>query len=93
MQAILRGRPDNPISESGIRAEWTRHGLRSRRGQHRADLLHQPLDLALQLAPWLALGTVAFLAGRAVVRARRGRSQVEWVGGDVVELAGSGSRY
>jgi hypothetical protein len=66
--ALLRGRPDNPIAESGIKAEWTRGGLRSRRGQHRADPMHQPLDLALQLAPWLLLGTAAFFGTRAVVR-------------------------
>jgi hypothetical protein len=69
--ALMRGRPDNPITQSGILAEVRRNGLRSRLGQHRADLKHQPLDLVLQLAPWALLGTAAFLAGRKLVRARR----------------------
>jgi hypothetical protein len=35
---LLRGHPDNPIKESGIAAEFKRHGLSSRMGQRRADI-------------------------------------------------------
>ena len=58
--AILRGRPDNPITEAGLQSEWKRHGLRSRIGQHRADLIHQPLDLLIAAAPWLVAGLLAY---------------------------------
>jgi hypothetical protein len=66
----LRGRPDNPITESGLPSEWKRHGLRSRLGQHRADLMHQPLDLLITAAPWLVAGALVYgfsRAGRALV--------------------------
>ena len=62
--AITKGRPDNPIKESGIAAEVRYNGLESRRGQHRADLVHQPLDIGLMLAPYAALGFAAYKAAR-----------------------------
>lgn len=67
--AILQGRPDNPIAEAGLRSEVRRHGLRSRTGQHRGDLKHQPLDLLLAAAPWVAAGVVAYKVGRALTNA------------------------
>lgn len=60
VSALLHGRPDNPFAEAGLRSEIRRHGLRSRRGQHRADLKHQPLDLLLAAMPWLAGGLIAY---------------------------------
>lgn len=62
---LLRGRPDNPITESGLPSEWKRGGLRSRVGQHRADLMHQPLDILINAAPWVVLGTVAYKLRKA----------------------------
>ena len=68
VEALLKGHPDNPVTETGVVAEFKRHGIRSRVGQHRADLKHQPLDALIVAAPWvLALGG-AFLAGRALAR-------------------------
>lgn len=66
---LLRGKPDNPVTEMGLRAELTRHGIRSRFGRRRADLVHQPIEALL--ATGAALLTVA--AGVAVVRALRPR--------------------
>ena len=63
-------RPDNPITETGARAELTRHGVSSRFGRKRADLVHQPLDPLIVAGPWLLGGWVALRALRAV---RRGR--------------------
>lgn len=60
LTGLLRGRPDNPITEAGLQSEWKRHGLRSRRGQHRADLMHQPLDLLITAAPWVVAGVIAY---------------------------------
>ena len=70
--AILRGRPDNPIAEAGLRSEWRRGGLRSRVGQHRGDLMHQPLDLLLAAVPWVVGGFVVYKVGSAVMNARNG---------------------
>lgn len=59
-EAIAAGRPDNPIAESGIAAEIHHHGIQSRRGQQRADLVHQPIDYAIALAPYALLGFAAY---------------------------------
>jgi len=63
---LLRGRPDNPFAEAGLKSEFTRHGLRSRRGQHRADLMHQPLDYVFAAVPWLLVGSLAVTIGRSL---------------------------
>jgi hypothetical protein len=59
-------RPDNPITETGVRAELTRHGIKSRRG--RKDVRHQVLDPVIVVGPWVA---VAFVAVRTARRLRR----------------------
>ncbi|WP_210650548.1 hypothetical protein [Nocardioides sp. SYSU D00065] len=61
-------RPDNPITETGIRAELTHGGLRSRLGRGRSDIRHHALDPVVNGAPW-ALG--AYAAWRAVRALRR----------------------
>jgi hypothetical protein len=53
LRSLLTLRPDNPITETGVLSEFSRHGLASRRGQHRADLAHQPLDLLIVGGPWV----------------------------------------
>jgi hypothetical protein len=72
---LLRGRPDNPITESGLPSEWKRGGLRSRAGQHRADLMHQPLDLVVNAAPWVAVGALLYGLRRAGSEGSRKWSQ------------------
>ena len=62
-------RPDNPITQTGIRSELSGHGWSSRVGQQRADTRHQLLDPVIVGGPWVAFGTMGFLAGRRVVRA------------------------
>ena len=68
--SALRGQPDNPITETGVAAEVTAHGIRSRVGRHRADVKHQPLDILVVAAPWLIAGYVGFAAARALSRPR-----------------------
>ena len=43
----LSARPDNPITQTGVRAEFSPNGLRSWLGQKRADPIHQALDLVI----------------------------------------------
>ncbi len=62
---LLRGRPDNPIAELGLKSEITRHGIRSRVGQHRADLKHLPIDVLM----FAGKGALMVMAGMAVARA------------------------
>ena len=66
-------RPDNPLTQTGIRSEFTHHGLASRLGQRRADRTHHWLDPLLVAGPWVAVGAAAVAGGRALTRSRRGR--------------------
>jgi hypothetical protein len=61
--SLAQGRPDNIITETGVLAEFRRHGVRSRLGKHRADLVHQPLDLLrIALPGALAIGALYMLS-------------------------------
>ncbi len=68
-------RPDNPITETGVRSEFARHGVASRRGKKRADLVHQPLDAIIVAGPWIAAGAGAYAGAKrlkAAVSRRNG---------------------
>jgi hypothetical protein len=65
---VLQGRPDNPITQSGIAGEFKNQAWRTRFGQHRADLKHQPVDILMWAAPYLALAGGVYL----LIRASRG---------------------
>jgi len=71
LRSLLSRRPDKPITETGVRIELTRHGLRSRLGQHRADLVHQVMDPVIVAAPWVVGAGVAYAIGLRVVRIGR----------------------
>ena len=69
LTGLASGRPDNPVAETGIRAEITSHGWSSRVGQRRTDLKHHPLDPLVVAGPWLAGGFVGYrLLRRALGR-------------------------
>ena len=44
-------RPDNPITQTGVKGEFTHKGLASRKG--RVDVRHQLLDPVIVAGPWL----------------------------------------
>jgi hypothetical protein len=74
LRSFLTLRPDNPVTETGTRAELTYHGLRSRRGTKRADLPHQLLDPVVIDGPWiLGVLAVVFTTRTVLRRARRRR--------------------
>jgi hypothetical protein len=62
-------RPDNPVTQTGIRSEVSGHGWASRAGQNRADLAHQPLDPLIVVGPWIAAGGVAIAGAKKVAKA------------------------
>jgi hypothetical protein len=64
--SLLHGHPDNPITETGILGELKAHPIRSRIGQHRADLKHQPLDPVIVAAPWLLMGGAAYMLAKSL---------------------------
>ena len=72
LKSFVTLRPDNPITETGVLSEFTRHGIKSRVGQHRADLLHQTLDPLIVGGPWLAAAAVG---GYLAVKTIRSRSK------------------
>lgn len=55
-------RPDNPLTETGVRSEPSHQGIASRFGKKRADLAHQPLDPIIVAAPWVVAGVIAYRA-------------------------------
>jgi hypothetical protein len=61
--------PDNPVTETGVRAELTASGT-ARSG--RSDRRHQLLDPVVVAGPWVAGAGVAVLGARRVVRVLRG---------------------
>ena len=64
-------RPDNPITQTGIRSELSHGGVRSRVGRGRVDVVHQPLDPIIVAGPWVAAGAAAYVAVRRLSRRRR----------------------
>ncbi|MFC3965089.1 hypothetical protein [Nocardia jiangsuensis] len=68
LRSFATTRPDNPITETGIRAEFTHGGVRSRTGTSRVDRNHQWLDPILVAGPWIAGGVIAARTARAVGR-------------------------
>jgi hypothetical protein len=74
LQSLVSLRPDNPITETGVLSEFSRHGYSSRVGQRRADLVHQPLDPLIVGGPWVAAAATAGYLTWRVVRSRSKRS-------------------
>ena len=66
--AVLRGKPDNPITETGILGERHASRVRDRLGRGRADTKHVWLDPFIVSAPWLLRGAVVALAVRGLRR-------------------------
>ncbi len=61
LRSFVSLRPDNPITETGVLSEFSHHGIASRVGKKRADLVHQPLDAIIVAAPWVLGGRVAYV--------------------------------
>ena len=63
-------RPDNPVTQTGVRAEFTHDGVGSRVGRKRADVSHQWMDPLIVAGPWI----VAAVMGRRALRQIMGRA-------------------
>ncbi|MGV0714884.1 hypothetical protein ABQE93_05700 [Mycolicibacterium sp. XJ662] len=72
LRSFLTLRPDNPITQTGVKAEFTHNGWRSRTDGKRADLNHQWIDPILVGAPWLMSAGAGAWAVRAMLRRFRG---------------------
>jgi hypothetical protein len=69
LRSFATTRPDNPFTETGVKAEFTHHGLRSRKG--RVDARHHVLDPVIVAGPWIVGAALAARAGRRLTGARR----------------------
>ncbi|MCS5498127.1 hypothetical protein NY547_12825 [Cnuibacter physcomitrellae] len=71
MASLFSGRPDNPVTETGILSERRRHGWSSRVGSTRVDTHHAWID------PIIVAGLRVAPAGRLLiaVEARAERSR------------------
>jgi hypothetical protein len=63
-------RPDNPLTETGIRSEFTHHGLRARTASKRADRKHMWMDPIIVVGPWIMPAVPAALAITKLKRRR-----------------------
>jgi hypothetical protein len=70
LRSLATLRPDNPITETGVLSEFSRHGLGSRFGQKRADLNHLWLDPLVVAGPWLLAGAGVVAVVKALGRRR-----------------------
>jgi hypothetical protein len=71
LRSFLTPRPDNPITETGVLSELSHHGVASRIGKKRADLVHQPLDPIIVAGPWVAGAAGVVYCVRKALRGRR----------------------
>jgi hypothetical protein len=53
LRSLLTLRPDNPITESGVKAEFTHNGMKSRFGNSRVDMKHAWIDPVIVAGPWV----------------------------------------
>ncbi|SNR23960.1 hypothetical protein [Blastococcus mobilis] len=71
LKSFLTRRPDNPITQTGVRSEFTHHGLKSRLGTTRTDRVHQVLDPVIVAGPWVVAAALAFSGVGKLVRSLR----------------------
>ena len=73
LRSFVTLRPDNPITQTGLRAEVTRHGVSSRLGHNRADVKHQWMDPLIVGTPWIVAASAMYTTLRRLGRRRRDR--------------------
>ncbi len=66
--SFLTLHPDNPITETRILSEFSRHGFASRIGKGRVDVGHQMLDPVIVAGPWVLAAGIGYAGLRTLVR-------------------------
>jgi hypothetical protein len=66
--SVLRGKPDNPVTETGVLSEFKARPLRDRFGRGRADTKHQWMDPLIVTTPWVLRAGVVYLAVKGLRR-------------------------
>lgn len=62
--------PDNPVTQTGILSEFSRHGIASRVGKNRVDLKHAWIDPIIVAGPWVLSGGTALLGLSKLLKRR-----------------------
>ncbi len=73
LRSYLTLHPDNPITETGILSEYSRHGIKSRFGQKRTDINHQWMDPLIVGTPWVIRLVIVYRVVKTVRKLRRTR--------------------
>lgn len=68
LRSLVTLHPDNPLTETGISSEFTRHGIASRLGEKRADKRHQLLDPVIVAGPSAAVAVLAYKGAKSAVK-------------------------
>jgi hypothetical protein len=63
-------RPDNPLTQTGIKSEFTHNGWKSRVGTTRVDKSHMWMDPILVAGPWVLTAALLARIGRRVAKRR-----------------------
>jgi hypothetical protein len=71
VQALLSGRPDTRVKQTGILSEFRHNGLGARFGQRRSDVKHHWVDALMFAAPYVAAASAVYLLTRKATNARR----------------------
>jgi hypothetical protein len=71
-RSFLTLRPDNPVTETGVRSEFSHHRHSAGVGGKRADQMHQLLDPIIVAGPWILAGGVVYSTLRTMAKRRRG---------------------
>lgn len=72
--SLLTLRPDNPITQTGVRSEFTHNGFKARTGTTRVDNSHTWIDPFIVAGPWVVAGGLVAKLGGAVMKRRRRRA-------------------
>jgi hypothetical protein len=70
LRSFATRRPDNPITQTGVLAEFSHHPVRSRLGRGRLDIRHTWMDPIIVAGPWVAAAVVAGAGVRRIFRRR-----------------------
>lgn len=71
LRSFATGRPDNPVTETGVLGEPGHHPVASRFGRNRADVKHEWLDPIVVAGPWIAVPVLAAVAVRRLLKSSR----------------------
>ncbi len=64
LRSLVTARPDNPVTQTGVPSEVSRHGIAARIGKKRADVHHHPLDPIIVAGPWVVAAGLVVMAVR-----------------------------